>query len=499
MLSRKHPPADAQFEQRLKLLVRDKLDAAAEQDLDGSGAPTRASDVMGLLIELRTAARRGSEPVAAARIGPEFSSYLKQFYALPAELQPSAIDAMVKSRRHEEDGDVAAAIQVCESATDSCPAFPALYERLARLEATRGDKDAAERWYCRLLTQLGELELLPRGLEISCQLVQSGISSPELLEECGRRLEAGGELNLAAACWSTRARQFLAADSLDEALRDMDHAFGLQPQDPHLCLELGLVYEQLGEVDRAANTQEQAQRLAADSPEALGRVLVTRARVQRPDEEPLARLMDLLELRPSARATALQSCGEAVANDPYNPHLCYLRGVLLAHDGQIDEGIAALRTAANRYSAQSDHESELQARLAIQQLTPGEEENSRRVAELHFECGDVRDAMKVLSGLAQAAHDAAAHTPGQQSATQGQESSAAGDEHSSESDYESELEARRVVQELAPWDEGNGRRVAELHFKRGEVHDALQALSGLARAAARTKRKTVREDSPSAP
>ena len=110
--------------------------------------------------------------------------------------------------------------------------------------------------------------------------------------------------------------------------------------------------------------------------------------------------MDLLGPRPKARATALQRCDEAVVKDPFNPHVRYLQGVLLAQDGRFDDGIAALRVSVDRYFSQQDRTSELEARLALQQLSPRDEENRRRIAELHFEKGEVRQAMQALAGLA---------------------------------------------------------------------------------------------------
>jgi predicted Zn-dependent protease len=195
----------------------------------------------------------------------------------------------------------------------------------------------------------------------------------------------------------------MAADQPAEALRDLDRALSLQPAEASFFLELAAVYERLGEVDRAALAYEQVAALGSDDAEALGRLLLIRARVSRPDELLLGRLMDLLQVQPEARQSMLARCGQAIEASPYNPHLCYMHGVLLAQAGQLEEGVGALRIAVDRYSVQSDRASELEARLALQQLVPAEEDNRRRIAELHFERGEVHLAMQVLAGLARVA------------------------------------------------------------------------------------------------
>ena len=149
---------------------------------------------------------------------------------------------------------------------------------------------------------------------------------------------------------------------------------------------------------------EKALRVAIS--ETLGQVLIIRARVDRPNEVSLGRLMDLLEIHPEFRATVLQRCAEAVLQGPFNPHLRYIQGVLQAHGGQLSEGTESLKVAADRYAAQSDRASELEARLALQQVAPADEDNRRRVAELYFERGEVRLAMRALAGLARVARGA---------------------------------------------------------------------------------------------
>lgn len=405
MFLRRSPdrPARELFEQRLKLLVRDRRDQPGGQEAMAQNVTGVEQDLIALLVELRTAAKRGSVPAAAEKIGVEFAHYLREFYSLPAELQPLAIQALLESSHQEQDQDFDSAIQACEEALNACPNYPALLERLANLETARGKVSNAELWYSRLLRELDRLRLDSRALEICHQLVATGVSDVELLDQCGRRLEAGGDLALAAECSSARASRLLEADQAIDALRELDRAINLQPHDARLLLELASLYERLEEPERATGALAQAEALATNDPDTLGKVLLIQARVGRPSEMALGRLMDLLDTQPESRATRLRECDGAIAESPYNPHLRYMQGVLLAQDGQAEQGITSLRLAADRYSAQSDLDSELEARLAIDQLAPDDAENRRRIAELHFNRGEVHQAMQTLASLAQVA------------------------------------------------------------------------------------------------
>jgi Flp pilus assembly protein TadD len=239
-----------------------------------------------------------------------------------------------------------------------------------------------------------------RALELSRRLVQSGVEDSELLERCAQLLEQDDDRALAAECWSRRAARMLAEQRASEALSEVDRALRLEPEKAQLYLLLGLIYEQLMEVERSAAAFNQAEALVGEDADILAQILILRARTGRPDEQAVCRLIDLLESRPRSRTQALERSAAAAAESPYNPHLRYLRGVLLAHDGQAVEGAAELRIAIERYSVQSDRASELEARLALQQLEPDDEPNHRRVAALHFERGEVHQAMQALANLA---------------------------------------------------------------------------------------------------
>ena len=402
MFLRREParPSAGRLQERLKQVVRETLDRPSGR-LTTDGDPAREPDVMTLLVELRAAGRRGRQPAAVGRLGPEFSRFLGEFYSLPAELQPPAIEALLNSKKQEDEGDLPGAVRTCEAALLVCPDYAPLLDRLARLESAHGQTGAAERWYTRLLDRLDRLGLQPHALAICRRLLEGGASDADLLERCGLCLEAGGDVALAARCWAVLAAKLRAGDGPSDALPLLDRALTLQPESAELYLQLGLVYEQLGEDERAAVAFDRAEALVADDPAAASELLLIRARVGRPDEAALGRLMDLLEAQPEARGAALRRCEEAVADSPYNPHLRFLQGVLLAHAGQLEPGIAALRTAAEGYSAQSDHASELEARLALRQLARSDENNPRRIAELYFERGEVRLAMQALAELAQ--------------------------------------------------------------------------------------------------
>ena len=69
--------------------------------------PSESDDVMSLLVELRTAAKRGNESSAAQKLGPEFSKYLADFYELSSEHQSPVLEAFLQSRRLEQSGDSA--------------------------------------------------------------------------------------------------------------------------------------------------------------------------------------------------------------------------------------------------------------------------------------------------------------------------------------------------------------------------------------------------------
>lgn len=399
----KQPPSSSPPKHRLDRLVREARDRplslAPEDVVVTSGEP----DVMALLVELRAAGKRGHESAAAQRLGPEFNRYLGAFYNLPPELQAPAVSGLYRSRQAEESGDLAAAIAACEVALDSCPEYLPLLDRLASLETIHGRRQRAEQWYSRLLAELDRLNFYPNAHEICRRLIEAGASDLELLERCGRRLEADNDVVLAARCWSARADQMIAAGEDEDALLELDRAILLMPSNPAYRLDLALLYERIGETDRAALAYDQAESMAGDDPETLARVLLIRARISRPEEEAIGRLMDLLEHRPEDREAAIEHCVRAVAESPYNPHLSYIHGVLLAQHGRFDEGLAALRVACERYYAQADRGAELEVRQAILQLDPQDDDNGRRIAALHFERGEVRLAMQVLNSLAKTA------------------------------------------------------------------------------------------------
>ena len=395
----KQQPASAEPpKHRLAQIVREARDRPTIMPHEPGVA--EQSDVMALLVELRAAGKRGHESAAARDLGPEFNRYLGAFYNLPPELQAPAIEGLLRSRQREEKGDLEGAIQACESALEACPNYLPLLDRLATLEMARGAMARAEVWYGRLLAELDRLNFYPDAHEICHRLIEADITNRELLERCARRLEAEDDLPMAARCWARRAA-LLTAEGFDEdALAELDRAIMLQPENAAYRLELALLYERLGEMDRAALTFEQAESLGMDDPETLIRVMLIRARVSAPDRGTLDRLVDLLENRPRARQEVLRHCAEAVAASPYNPHLSFIEGIVLAQDGQTAPGIEALRIAVDRYSAQSDRTSELAARLTLRQLEPRDAENGRRIAELYFERGDVRLAMQTLGSLA---------------------------------------------------------------------------------------------------
>jgi tetratricopeptide (TPR) repeat protein len=399
---RRDESSSSVMQQRVKQLVGEALNRPLTP-LPEAESTGHEPDVMSLLVELRASAKRRNESTVAHKLGPEFTRYLTEFYSLPAERQPPAIDALLQSRRQEQAGDLAVAVETCEAGLQVCPDYLPLLERLARLETARGNVAPAERWYSRLLVELDRLDYLTNALEHCRRLIQAPIEDPELVELCARRFEASGDSALAARCWYWRAEGLLADDHAAEALPVLDRALGLEPHDARLYLLLALIYERLGEVDRAAIAFENAAALATSDAATLGRVLLLGARASRPDEVRLGQLMDLVQSDPAARAEILRTSDQAVADNPYNAHLRYIQGVLLAQDGQLDAAVATLRIAIDRYSILSDRGSELEARLAVQQLAPRDEDNRRRVAELHFERGEVHLAMKALAGLARVA------------------------------------------------------------------------------------------------
>lgn len=395
---REQPAAAEPPKYRLEQLVRVTRDRPTLVSAEPGFA--EQSDVMALLVELRAAGKRGHESPAARELGSEFNRYLGAFYNLPPELQAPAIEGLLRSRQAEERGDLDGAIRACEVALVACPDYLPLLDRLATLETARGGRTQAERWYAHLLAELDRLNFYPDAHEICRRLIEAGISDLDLLERCARRLEAEDDLPLAARCWARRGALLSAAGYHEAALSELDRAIMLQPDNAAYRLELALLYERLEEPDRAALSFEQAENLALEDPETLTRVLLIRARRAAPDRGSLERLSDLLENRPRARTAAIQYCAEAVAASPYNPHLSFIEAVLLAQDGQAERGIAALRIAVERYSAQSERGSELEARLSLRQLDPRDTDNGRRIAELYFERGEVRLAMQTLGEIA---------------------------------------------------------------------------------------------------
>ena len=140
--------------------------AAAEQE----------DDVMALLVELRTAAKRSGELTVAHRLGPEFSRYLGEFYKLPAERQPPVLEALIESRRQEQVGDPVGAIQSCEAGLRLVPNYLPLLDRLARLEGANGDRASAERYYICLLNELDRLDFKLASLPPEARPVVDEIS-----------------------------------------------------------------------------------------------------------------------------------------------------------------------------------------------------------------------------------------------------------------------------------------------------------------------------------
>jgi hypothetical protein len=167
MFLRREParPSAGRLQERLKQVVRETLDRPSGR-LTTDGDPAREPDVMTVLVELRAAGRRGRQPAAVGRLGPEFSRFLGEFYSLPAELQPPAIEALLNSKKQEDEGDLPGAVRTCEAALLVCPDYAPLLELSARLESARGQTGAAERWYTRLLDRLDRLGLQPHALEI---------------------------------------------------------------------------------------------------------------------------------------------------------------------------------------------------------------------------------------------------------------------------------------------------------------------------------------------
>jgi tetratricopeptide (TPR) repeat protein len=385
---------------RLKVLVQEVRDRPATVAVAAAESGEEWPDVAALLAELRSVARRGGEPTAAKRLGAEFTRSLKEFYALPSDIQPAAIEAMLLSAQREREGDLAGAIAICEASLKNVPGYPPLLERLARLQTQLGDPAGAERWYEALLQESLDRGQPGLGIEVCYRVLETEVQSLELLRLCGILLEACDDYPLAANCWSRRASRLVADGRHQEAFQDLDRAIAIQPDSAHLVYELAELWEKMGEHDRANAAFAHCASLANDDPETLARVLLKQAVGERPDVQALGRLMDLLEARPLARANALQRCAGAVSKHPYVPHLRFIQGVLLAQDGQIEPATAALRIAIERYSATADTASELEARLSLQQLDPFDRENYRRAAAIHFERGEVKSAMQVLAGLA---------------------------------------------------------------------------------------------------
>ena len=395
-----HPPAEF-FSERLRRLVREPLEGLGE----GASPPDPAQlpDAMALLVELRGAARRRSEPVLSDSLGPEIKRHVQDFYELDVDQQMPCLEALVESRRHELSNELGEALAACERGLAVASDFPPLLARAAALHRLRGESAKAETCAVKLLESLDHRGRQSVVLQISEELVEQGIEDLVLLEACARRLETGGNHTLAARVWHEAAGRLLRDGRYLDALTEIDRALALEPDNPIFHLDLADVYERLNEPDQVAEAYSRAEKLANGNPDVLCRVLLARARHERPDAATVATLMDLLQTSARSRAAALKMCEEAVTSAPFNPHLLYVHGVFLAFDSQTSGGQAALKTAAERYSALNDRGGEMEARRALQELNPRDLGNRHRIAELLFELGEVKGAMEALAALARLA------------------------------------------------------------------------------------------------
>src|SRR5215210_5740733 len=89
------------LQERLGRLVRDVRDAPTGRDVEQVDGQPPDLRVMALLVELRTAGKRGSESGATEELGPEFSRYSREFYNLAPDRQPLALQVLLRSRRQE--------------------------------------------------------------------------------------------------------------------------------------------------------------------------------------------------------------------------------------------------------------------------------------------------------------------------------------------------------------------------------------------------------------
>lgn len=396
------PPADF-FYNRLRQLVRDTVEPPVPAEAPLPEAEDHVPDAMVVLVELRAAARRGSEPVVSEALGPEFKRYISDFYSLEVELQVPCLEAIVESRRREVAGELDEAVAACARGLRLARDFLPLLARCINLQRARGAIPEAEAYSVRLLEALDRRGHERMVVELCRELVEQGIEELLLLETCGRRLEAAGESKLAARVWHEAALRLTRDGRYLDALGELDRALALAPNDPALYLHLAELYQRIEEPAQASAALAQAEELASESPESLTRVLLTRARVERPEEHSLGRLMDLLETNARERALALELCGQASAGAPHNPHLPYIHGVLLALDGQTAPALGQLKIAAERYSALGDRPGELDVRRSIQEIQPKDLDNRKRLAELLFELGDVKAAMEALGAMARLA------------------------------------------------------------------------------------------------
>ncbi|MCC7103537.1 MAG: hypothetical protein IT307_00205 [Chloroflexi bacterium] len=395
-------PPDEFFYSRLRKLVRETLEPPV-QEIGATDSDDPVPDAMALLVEFRGAFRRGTEPAVPEILGPELRRYVSDVYRLEFDLQMPCLEAIVESRRHELAGDLDEAVASCKRGLNAAPEFLPLLARAAALERQRGDVKLAETHAVRLLDILDRRGEEAAVAQLCKELVEQHIDDLVLLEACGRRLEAAGESAFASRVWQDAARRLARDGRYLDALGEIDRALALSPNDSGLYLELADLYEHLNEQDQASAALLRAEDLAVGDADALTRVLLLRAKTERPDERVISHLMDLLEPNRAARQRALGACEQAVADAPYNPHLPYIHGVLLALDGKAAAAQRALKTAAERYSAIGDRAGELDARRAIEGALPKDLENRRRVAELLFELGDVKGAMESLAALARIA------------------------------------------------------------------------------------------------
>ncbi|NQU34218.1 MAG: tetratricopeptide repeat protein [Bacteroidetes bacterium] len=136
------------------------------------------------------------------------------------------------------------------------------------------------------------------------------------------------EDSLNAELFASRARLYLEKGNLDPALRDIQSALKITPQNPELFILLSDVYFVLGQTDNAIASLKKSIRLSPDN------------------VVPLLKLSEIYLLLEDPN-TSLRYADEAIAKDRRNAESYYVKAMILMEKRDTNQAITNFRISSN--------------------------------------------------------------------------------------------------------------------------------------------------------